>query len=165
MLVGLSIVLLGLGIGASVRATTAKDTPKDIVEPSPPISSANSSVNNRVKGSTNSTKTAPSQISETDPVTSQISPKDNRSSAETIAPNPNLKEEEKVITLEKFNLVEKGMSVEQVEKVLGVSGKVIAENSSNNSIGRVYSWKNPQGSNAIIEFKDGQVVAKAQAGL
>jgi hypothetical protein len=32
-------------------------------------------------------------------------------------------------------------------------------------VGKVYSWKNPQGSNAIIEFKDGQVVAKAQAGL
>jgi hypothetical protein len=42
---------------------------------------------------------------------------------------------------------------------------VIAENTSNNAIGQVYSWKNPQGSNAIIEFKDGQVVAKAQAGL
>jgi ribosomal protein L23 len=167
LLVGLSIVLLGLGIGASVRAitakNTAKDTAKDIVEPSPPISSASSSVDNRIKSSTNSTKNIPSQISEPAAVTSQISPKANPSSAETITTN--LQEEEQVITLEKFNRIQKGMSIEQVEKVFGVSGKVIAENNTSNSIGRVYSWKNLQGSNAIVEFKDGQVVAKAQAGL
>ena len=57
------------------------------------------------------------------------------------------------------------MTLEQVEKIIEVSGKVIAENTINDSVGKVYSWKNPQGRNAIIEFKNGQVVAKAQAGL
>ncbi|MCY7332182.1 MAG: hypothetical protein LH649_05880 [Pseudanabaena sp. CAN_BIN31] len=159
LLVGLSIVLLGLGIGVSVRAITTKSG----VELIPPISSASPSVDKSGESSTNSTKTIPSQISETTAVTSQTSPKANRSSAETMTPN--LQEEEQIITLEKFNRIQKGMSIEQVEKVLGVSGNVIAENNSNNSVGRVYSWKNLQGSNAIIEFKDGQVVAKAQAGL
>ena len=159
LLVGLSIVLLGLGIGVSVRAITIKSG----VELISPISSASPSVDNSGESSTNSTKTIPSQISETTAVTSQTSPKANRSSAETMTPN--LQEEEQIITLEKFNRIQKGMSIEQVEKVLGVSGNVIAENNSNNSVGRVYSWKNLQGSNAIIEFKDGQVVAKAQAGL
>jgi hypothetical protein len=74
-------------------------------------------------------------------------------------------QEPELVNLEKFNRIQKGMTIEQVEKILGKSGQVIAENNSNNSIGKVYSWKNPQGSNAIIEFKDGQVVAKAQAGL
>ncbi len=162
LLVGLSIVLLGLGIGASVRAITAKNG----VEPSPPISSsssANSSADNRVKSSTSPTKSISSQSGETSAVTTQTSSKVNRSSAETITPN--LEEEGQVITVEKFNRIQKGMSVEQAEKIFGVSGKVIAENNSNNTVGRVYSWKNPQGSNAIVEFKDGQVVAKAQAGL
>jgi hypothetical protein len=159
LLVGLSIVLLGLGIGVSVRAITIKSG----VELISPISSASPSVDNSGESSTNSTKTIPSQISETTAVTSQTSPKANRSSAETMTPN--LQAEEQIITLEKFNRIQKGMSIEQVEKVLGVSGNVIAENNSNNSVGRVYSWKNLQGSNAIIEFKDGQVVAKAQAGL
>ena len=57
------------------------------------------------------------------------------------------------------------MTIEQVEKILGLSGKIIAETNSVDTVGQVYSWKNSDGSNAIIEFKDGQVVAKAQAGL
>jgi hypothetical protein len=69
------------------------------------------------------------------------------------------------VTLEKFNLIQKGMNIEQVEKILGISGKIIAETNNIDTVGQVYSWKNSDGSNAIIEFKDGQVVAKAQAGL
>jgi hypothetical protein len=69
------------------------------------------------------------------------------------------------VTLEKFNLIQKGMSIQQVEKILGISGKIIAETNNLDTVGQVYSWKNPDGSNAIVEFKDGQVVAKAQAGL
>ncbi len=165
LLVGLSIVLLGLGIGASVRALTAKNSVEPISSNSS-ASSSNSSVDNRVKSSTRPTKSIPSQSGETSDVTTQTSSKVNGSSSPaTIVPSPTLQEEEKVITLEKFNRIEKGMSVEQVERILSASGKVIAENNSNNSIGQVYSWKNPQGSNAIVEFKDGQVVAKAQAGL
>lgn len=158
LLIGLSIVLLGLGIGASVRAFTTKSS----VEPT----SVNPSADNRVKSSTSPTKSIPSQSGETSAATTQTPFKVDRSSAtEPIIPSPALKEEEQVITLEKFNRIQKGMSVEQVEKILGASGKVIAENSSTNSTGQVYSWKNLQGSNAIVEFKDGQVVAKAQAGL
>ncbi|GBO53320.1 hypothetical protein APA_1227 [Pseudanabaena sp. lw0831] len=159
LFVGLSIVALGLGIGASVRAITSKTA----IESSSSSSLATPSVENQeTKNTTTTTKSTPSQTIQPSAATTQTTPKANPSSVAPIA-NPN--EQEQVITLEKFNRIQKGMTIEQVEKVFGTSGKVIAENNSSNSIGQVYSWKNPQGSNAIIEFKDGQVVAKAQAGL
>ena len=168
LLVGLSIVLLGLGIGASVRAITIQNRTERISSVSP----TNSSVENTP------TKNITRQKNDSSLVNNKVASINNRSSiSETLTPSPNvsespissssgvLQEDETSITLEKFNRIQKGMTIEQVEKVFGASGKVIAENNSLDNVGRVYSWKNPQGSNAIIEFKDGQVVAKAQAGL
>jgi hypothetical protein len=161
LFVGLSIVALGLGIGASVRAITSKAA----IETSSSSSIATPSVENKeAKNTITTIKSSPSQTIQPSVATTQATPKANPTSVEPIA-SPNEQEQEKVITLEKFNRIQKGMTIEQVEKVFGASGKVIAENNSSNSVGQVYSWKNPQGSNAIIEFKDGQVVAKAQAGL
>ena len=169
LLVGLSIVLMGLGIGAVVRAITVKN----ITEA---VSSANPSINN--DSLKNTLKNTPSQSIEIPAASTKPSPTPNRSSSPTaLTPSQNpdesstisssntLQIDETVVTLEKFNRIQKGMTIDQVDKVFGASGKVIAENNSSDSIGKVYSWKNPQGSNAIIEFKDGQVVAKAQAGL
>jgi hypothetical protein len=162
LFVGLSIVVLGLGIGASVRALTSKT----VVESSSSSSLATQSVENKDTKSTITTpKSSPSETIQPSVAPTQVTPKANPSSVEPIASAPNELEQGQVITLEKFNRIQKGMTIEQVEKVFGTSGKVIAENNSSNSIGQVYSWKNPEGSNAIIEFKDGQVVAKAQAGL
>jgi hypothetical protein len=155
LLVGLSIVLLGLGIGAFAKAITLKN------------------------GVDKSSSIQPiTQSSESPIITTKIPPKTNNlASPETTTPSPNISEtstspspvvlpqDELIVTLEKFNRIQKGMTIEQVEKILGTSGKIIAENNSVDNVGKVYSWKNPQGSNAIVEFKDGQVVAKAQAGL
>jgi hypothetical protein len=161
LFVGLSIVLLGLGIGASVKAITSKTS----IESSSSSPLAPRSVENKeAKNTTTTTKKIPSQSIQPSVANTQTTPKANPALVDAIA-NPNEQEQEQVITLEKFNRIQKGMTIEQVEKVFGSPGKVIAENNSGSSIGQVYSWKNPQGSNAIIEFKDGQVVAKAQAGL
>jgi hypothetical protein len=183
LLVGLSIVLLGLGIGALVRAITSKN----VISPNAEISSSNLSSSNlsvnkssdqnpqNIKSqsldpalTTNPTKPSSTTALPTLPTETTVNPTPNISdlapSTPTQSPSTS-SEDDKPITLEKFNRVQKGMTVEQVDKIFGVSGKVIAENTTNNSVGRVYSWKNPQGSNAIVEFKDGQVVAKAQAGL
>ncbi|NUN64649.1 hypothetical protein HCU40_07775 [Pseudanabaena biceps] len=157
LLVGASIVLLGLGIGASVRALTVK---REVS-----INSANSNntePSNPALSSIKKPATLPKNVMPTQriiptPSSIDVSP--------TARPNQDLLADTGLITLEKFNLVQKGMTVAQVENIFGVAGKVIAENSSSDGVGTVYSWKNPQGSNAIIEFKDGQVVAKAQAGL
>ncbi|NJM28181.1 MAG: hypothetical protein HC856_08010 [Pseudanabaena sp. RU_4_16] len=69
------------------------------------------------------------------------------------------------INRDRFNQIKKGMTLKQVEGVIGNPGKLIADSSTPNGTGQVYSWKNPQGSNAIVEFKNGKVAAKAQAGL
>ena len=169
LLVGLSIVLMGLGIGAAVKAIAVKNSTET-------VSSANPSINN--DSLKNTLKNTPSQSIEIPAASTKPSPTPNRSSSPTaLTPSQNpdesstisssntLQIDETVVTLEKFNRIQKGMTIDQVDKVFGAPGKVIAENNSSDSIGKVYSWKNPQGSNAIIEFKDGQVVAKAQAGL
>jgi hypothetical protein len=138
VLVGLSIVLVGLGIGAVVRTLTMRNAIADtkVVEPIPAVRQSLEAVEQTA--SPNSV--SPMPLAETNPVIPMV-------------------------TLSKFNLVENGMTIEQVEQIFGVAGKVIAETSSGESVGKVYSWRNPEGSNAIIEFKNGQVVAKAQAGL
>lgn len=180
VLVGLAIMLLGLGIGAFVRSMTTKRVAETSTNTSS-VSSVNSSndkpSNPKTSASPNLTSqssapvaTSPSSSKTPRPNLPDIAATANSTASEIAPVTPNSstngsQEEENPITLDKFNLVQKGMTVEQVEKIFGVSGKVIAENTVNNSVGRVYSWKNPQGSNAIIEFKDGQVVAKAQAGL
>jgi len=170
-LVGLSIVLLGLGIGGLVRAITSNAEVASTSSSSVAVSSVDNKLAKDITANSGNsttiapTKTSPSPISESLTVNQNPSKSNPPPSIELILPSPALQEEEQVVTLDKFNRIQKGMTVEQVEKILGVSGKVIAENNSGNSIGQVYSWKNPVGSNAIIEFKDGQVVAKAQAGL
>ncbi len=168
LLVGLSIVLMGLGIGAFVRAITINNTVDKISE------TANSSKpSTSIKAATTQSPTA-SQIDEPSVIATKTPSKNNLPNNPTnpvisetpISPSSIVSQgDDTVITLEKFNRIQKGMTIEQVEKILGSSGQVIAENNSVDSVGQVYSWKNLQGSNAIVEFKDGQVVAKAQAGL
>ena len=145
VLVGLSIVLFGLGIGAVVRTLTARNAVTDITITSSPVINPPPAI-------------APQSTALLTPLPS-ISPTNNPSSSVALVESSN------IVTLDKFNLVENGMTIEQVEQIFGVTGKVIAETTSGETVGKVYSWRNPEGSNAIIEFKNGQVVAKAQAGL
>ena len=169
LLVGLSIVLMGLGIGAAVRAITVKNSTEAVSSANPSIN--NDSLKNTLKNTPSQSieipaaSTKPSSTTNRSSSPTALTPSQNPDESSTISSSNTLQIDETVVTLEKFNRIQKGMTIDQVDKVFGASGKVIAENNSSDSIGKVYSWKNPQGSNAIIEFKDGQVVAKAQAGL
>ena len=169
LLVGLSIVLMGLGIGAAVRAITVKNSTEAVSSANPSIN--NDSLKNTLKNTPSQSIGIPAASTKPSPTTNRsssptaLTPSQNPDESSTISSSNTLQIDETVVTLEKFNRIQKGMTIDQVDKVFGASGKVIAENNSSDSIGKVYSWKNPQGSNAIIEFKDGQVVAKAQAGL
>jgi len=172
LLVAASIVLLGLGIGASVRALTIKSsnvaigTTEKIQPTASPSQQAQiestpkptTEVNKQAQG-----KLETSTLSDTSQASPSATPEDLIDISTTLKSNQ--VDEAGKITLDKFNVVQKGMTVEEVEKIFGIAGKVIAENNDGKTIGMVYSWKNSEGSNAIIEFKDGQVVAKAQAGL
>lgn len=169
LLVGLSIVLMGLGIGAAVRAITVKNSTEAVSSANPSIN--NDSLKNTLKNTPSQSIGIPAASTKPSPTTNRsssptaLTPSQNPDESSSISSSNTLQIDETVVTLEKFNRIQKGMTIDQVDKVFGASGKVIAENNSSDSIGKVYSWKNPQGSNAIIEFKDGQVVAKAQAGL
>jgi hypothetical protein len=78
---------------------------------------------------------------------------------------PEISSTNDVITLAKFNQVQNGMAIQQVQELIGSEGKLLGSTNAGNISGKVYSWQNPQGSNAIVEFKNDQVVSKSQAGL
>ncbi len=79
--------------------------------------------------------------------------------ATTSTPSPG------TLTLANFERVQEGMDLAAVKALLGPNGQAIAETEVAGSKAQVFSWKNPDGSNAIVEFRDGKVTAKAQAGL
>ncbi len=91
--------------------------------------------------------------------------RDRAPSGNSQTTSSNLSAAPEKINRDRFNQIQKGMTLKQVEEIIGSPGKLIADSSTSEETGQVYSWKNPQGSNAIIEFKNGKVVAKAQAGL
>ncbi len=70
-----------------------------------------------------------------------------------------------LITLNEFNQIQTGMTVKQVEEIIGTTGKLISSNQAGSSVSKLYSWQNQQGSNAIIDFRNDKVSSKAQSGL
>ena len=69
------------------------------------------------------------------------------------------------VTMAKFNQVENGMSAEQVFAIMGSSGTKTVDQEIAGYTGQIYQWQNPGGSNMIVQFQNGKVVQKAQAGL
>ncbi len=70
-----------------------------------------------------------------------------------------------VITLAKFDRIQNGMTILQVQETIGNAGKLLGSSNVGNITGKVYWWQNQQGSNAIVEFKSDRVTSKSQAGL
>jgi hypothetical protein len=135
--VGIFIAIAGMGMGMGIRVLTARSQ-RDNVQTS---------------------QTQPDRRDRTD----DRDPADltGAIAEDTSATAP----EDLKITLTEFEQINQGMTIEEVESIIGVPGKLIANSSVGEVTGQVYSWKNAKGSNAIIEFRNGKVVAKAQAGL
>ena len=68
-------------------------------------------------------------------------------------------------TMSMFNQVQTGMSQEAVNNIMGGAGEKQSETSGGGYDCAVYDWANPDGSNMNVEFENGDVVSKAQAGL
>ncbi len=133
---GMSIMLLGLSVGIFVRLLSSVHSYNN--NPTPTVSIA--------------------PPVETQPTASpRVVPVPTTPASKT-TPKPE-------ISLKVFEQIQEDMTLAQVEQIIGSSGKLIAETKTAGIVGQVYSWKNPQGSNAIIEFRNGKVIAKAQAGL
>ncbi|NJK34999.1 MAG: hypothetical protein HC919_08650 [Oscillatoriales cyanobacterium SM2_2_1] len=126
MLLGVSIVVVGLGIGVTTRLLTASlGRSPQVSDPAPPSPSPESAIVNQPT---------------TQPPGNQI-------------------------TRAQFERIMTGMTLAEVETIFGAKGTLLVQNKAGEGEASVYSWKNPQGSNAIIEFRDGKVIAKAEAGL
>jgi len=69
------------------------------------------------------------------------------------------------ITLSQFSRVQTGMSVQEVQSVMGDAGKLTVDQNIAGMTGQVYQWQNPGGANVIVQFQNGKVIQKAQAGL
>jgi hypothetical protein len=92
------------------------------------------------------------------------SPSSNPSPSLTSTPvNP--PSDNDIINLNKFNQIQNGMTLSQVQKLVGNAGKLLGSSTVANVVGKVYWWQNPQGSNALVEFRNDKVVSKSQAGL
>lgn len=64
-----------------------------------------------------------------------------------------------------YNRIQVGMELLEVEQIIGAPGRLIYDNPGGVIPTQLYSWKNPDGSNAIIELQSGKVASKNQAGL
>jgi len=67
--------------------------------------------------------------------------------------------------LAQFNQVTTGMTVGQVRSIMGDSGELSVDSSVAGYSGQIYTWKNAGGGNMIVQFQNGKVITKAQAGL
>jgi hypothetical protein len=94
------------------------------------------------------------------------SPSSSPSPALTSTPaTPSIDTNADLISLDKFNQVQNGMTITQVQRLIGHEGKLLGSSTVANVVGKVYWWQNPQGSNALVEFRNDKVVSKSQAGL
>lgn len=67
-------------------------------------------------------------------------------------------------TMAQFNQVQNGMTLQQVEGILG-PGTPSVQGETAGISGAIYEWQNDDGSNMNVQFQNGLVIMKAQAGL
>lgn len=67
--------------------------------------------------------------------------------------------------LGQFNRIQTGMSVNDVESIMGSPGEPMVDSSVAGYTGQMYKWQNADGSNMIVQFQNSAVVTKAQFGL
>jgi hypothetical protein len=69
------------------------------------------------------------------------------------------------VTLSEFNAIQSGMTLQQVQQVVRSSGTQISNLDTAGTSNWVYQWQNGDGSNMNVQFQNGVVIGKAQAGL
>lgn len=69
------------------------------------------------------------------------------------------------VSLAKYDAVQTGMSLHQVQSIAGWSGTQSSNLDEGGTSNWVYQWQNSDGSNMNVQFQNGVVIGKAQAGL
>ena len=94
------------------------------------------------------------------------SPKYTPHASASIKPSATAKPTPKgAVTLRNFGAIQNGMSLQQVEALLG-NGQMTTESGSGSNTLTVYSWSTPDGLGAVtVVFQNNQVTSKTQFGL
>lgn len=69
------------------------------------------------------------------------------------------------VSLAKYDAIQTGMSLQQVQSIAGWSGTQSSNLDEGGTTNWVYEWQNSDGSNMNVQFQNGAVIGKAQAGL
>lgn len=70
------------------------------------------------------------------------------------------------VTLSQYDLVQTGMSYDEVKNIFGGDGQLTSETSISGTSSQLYQWNGKSlGSNCVITFSDGKVFSKSQFGL
>ena len=85
--------------------------------------------------------------------------------ASMVGPGKGTKSE--YITMEEFLAIKPGMTYEEVVKIVGSPGEIMAESGNNSYKIHIVGWygDSMSGANANVTFVNGKVDSKAQAGL
>lgn len=81
-----------------------------------------------------------------------------------------LRSDDTVVTLVKFEQIQNGMTIEQIIEIVGEEGTVLSDESLEEELGGeiktiVVEWKNGDFSGMKVIFKDGKLVDKSQTEL
>lgn len=70
-----------------------------------------------------------------------------------------------VVSMEKYNRVQSGMSYSDVVGIMGSSGQEVSSSDMMGITTKMYVWQNPSGSNMNAMFQNDRLINEAQAGL
>ena len=74
-------------------------------------------------------------------------------------------QEKPIITLDEFERIKEGMSLQTVEAIIGEKGEFISKTNTDGYSVAMYQWVNKNGSNMNALFSNGRLDTKAQFGL
>lgn len=70
-----------------------------------------------------------------------------------------------LITISEFNRINSGMTLLQVQSIIGSKGSLVSQSNVDGYKLEIYSWDGDGVSNATITFENGKVINKTQIGL
>lgn len=68
------------------------------------------------------------------------------------------------VTMASYNRISNGMSYDEAKAILG-PGEEMTRSTIAGIDGAIYSWKNSDGSNIMLQFQNDKLIQKAQFGL
>lgn len=69
------------------------------------------------------------------------------------------------VTMSEYQRVQPGMSVDEVNRIIGINGIETARSEAGGFAVVIYVWKNSNGSNMMASFSQGKLTTKAQSNL